>query len=130
MVCPVPRGNLSTFVLLHGTEYLPDLADAILFLEDDGEVHPELFDRYLQSLLQQPGFDRVKGLVIGRFQRDSRMSRDVLASIIRSKPELTRIPVVADLDFGHTTPIFTFPIGGQARLTAREDGTELIILTH
>ncbi|GAA5344631.1 S66 family peptidase [Planifilum fimeticola] len=123
-------GNLSTFVLLHGTEYLPDLADAILFLEDDGEVHPELFDRYLQSLLQQPGFDRVKGLVIGRFQRDSRMSRDVLASIIRSKPELTRIPVVADLDFGHTTPIFTFPIGGQARLTAREDGTELIILTH
>lgn len=123
-------GNLSTFVLLHGTEYLPNLEDTIVFLEDDGEVHPEMFDRYLQSLLHQPGFDRVKGLVIGRFQRDSRMTREALTSIIRDKPELADIPVVADLDFGHTTPIFTFPIGGQARLVAQDDRAELMILKH
>jgi len=126
----VVGGNLSTFVLLHGTEYLPNLEDTIVFLEDDGEVHPEMFERYLQSLLHQPGFDRVKGLVIGRFQRDNRMTREALTYIIQTKPELAGIPVVADLDFGHTTPIFTFPIGGQARLVAREGHTELTILKH
>lgn len=123
-------GNLSTLVLLHGTEYMPSLDGALLLLEDDEEVHPQMFDRYLQSLLHQPGFEGVRGLVVGRFQQKSRMTQEALRFILKSKPELAKIPVVTNLDFGHTTPFFTFPVGGWARLTVEKDRTELMILEH
>ncbi|WP_151736470.1 S66 family peptidase ['Paenibacillus yunnanensis' Narsing Rao et al. 2020] len=111
-------GNLCTLNLLQGTEFMPSLQDAILFLEDDFESHPATFDRDLVSLIQQPGFEKVRGLVIGRFQRGSGMSRELLTTIIRSKKELARLPVIADVNFGHTSPIITFPVGGRAALKA------------
>ncbi len=109
-------GNLCTLNLLQGTPFMPSLRDTILFLEDDADVSPETFDRDLQSLLHQADFPLVKGIVIGRFQRASNMTPEKLMAIIRSKRELLQIPVVAEADLGHTTPMFTFPIGGKAEL--------------
>ncbi|UQZ37139.1 LD-carboxypeptidase [Paenibacillus sp. PK3_47] len=120
-------GNLCTLNLLQGTEYMPGLKDAILFLEDDYESHPATFDRDLQSLIHQPEFRHVRGLVIGRFQRASAMSRQLLEHIINTKPELDAIPVVADVNFGHTSPIITFPLGGHAELQASPDKVRLRI---
>jgi len=111
-------GNQCTFNLLHGTAYMPSLAGTILFVEDDSIVSPVDFDRDMQSILHQPGFDQVRGIVIGRFQRDTQMTRSLLTQIIHSKRELAGIPVVADVEFGHTTPRITLPIGGQASLVA------------
>ncbi|MEI2400181.1 S66 family peptidase [Paenibacillus phytohabitans] len=120
-------GNLCTLSLLHGTEYMPDLEGSVLFLEDDFEVYPEVFDRDLVSLIQQPGFSGVKGLALGRFQRGSRMSREILHTIIKSKKELEQLPVIADVNFGHASPIITFPIGGRASLQALQEKVELKI---
>ncbi len=106
---------------------MPVLNDAILFLEDDEESQPPTFDRDLQSLLHQPGFEGVKGIVIGRFQKNSKMSNEQLAKIIETKRELAHIPVVVDADFGHTSPMFTFPIGGMATLHADEENVKLTI---
>ncbi|UHA72687.1 S66 family peptidase [Paenibacillus sp. 481] len=111
-------GNQCTFNLLHGTAYMPDLTNAILFLEDDYEVSPLNFDRDLQSIIHQPGFAGVQGIVIGRFQKASQMTRELLIEIVTSKQELAGILVIADLDFGHTSPQFTFPIGGRASIEA------------
>lgn len=123
-------GNLCTLNLLQGSEYMPSLSGAILLLEDDEESHPLTFDRDLQSLIHQPGFGEVRGLVIGRFQRASRMNSEQLVQIIRSKKELERLPVVANADFGHTTPQFTFPIGGTGRLSVDKGGARLSIVRH
>ncbi|GAA4703195.1 S66 family peptidase [Brevibacillus fulvus] len=120
-------GNLCTLNLLQGTPYMPSLDGAILFLEDDHEVTPETFDRDLQSLLHVPDSNGIRGLVIGRFQRASGMTVEKLQTIIASKPELNHIPVIANADFGHTTPIFTFPIGGYARLEAAPERVQLWI---
>ncbi|MNC14537.1 Microcin C7 self-immunity protein MccF [compost metagenome] len=120
-------GNLCTLNLLQGTEFMPSLKDAILFVEDDFESGPETFDRDLQSLIHQPGFEQVKGLVIGRFQRQSRITPELQCTIIRSKKELRQLPVIADVNFGHTSPMITFPIGGRARLDAAEEKIELRI---
>ncbi|MGM1045413.1 MAG: S66 family peptidase [Bacillota bacterium] len=111
-------GNLCTLNLLHGTEFMPSLAGAILFLEDDLESQPPTFDRDLQSLIHQPGFNDVKGIVIGRFQPSSQMNRQLLHDIIKSKKELEHLPVVADVNFGHTSPQITIPVGGEATLEA------------
>lgn len=111
-------GNLGTFNLLQGTEYFPNLENSILFLEDDDESLPHAFDRYLQSLIHQPGFEQVKGIVIGRFQKASQMTQEKLIKIIKTKAELGNMPIIANVDFGHTDPKITFPIGGVAALKA------------
>jgi muramoyltetrapeptide carboxypeptidase len=54
--------------------------------------------------------------VIGRFQRASGMTRDRLQQNVANQPVLTGAPVLANADFGHTSPVATLPIGGQARL--------------
>ena len=123
-------GNLCTLNLLQGTEYMPSLIDSILLLEDDYESKPSTFDRDLQSLIHQPGFNKVKGLLIGRFQRKSEMEQEQLIKIIRTKRELAGIPVIANADFGHTTPQFTFPIGGKGRLEAMNGKVSFTILEH
>ena len=123
-------GNLCTLNLLHGTQYMPDLEDSILFLEDDGMAEKAFlweFDRNLESLIMQKGFDKVKAIVIGREEKNSAMSKQRWIKLIENKAKLKNIPVVAGLDFGHTTPIFTFPIGGKAKLKAINNNVELII---
>lgn len=110
-------GNLGTFNLLLGTEYRPEFPqNTILMIEDAGETTDVVFDRNLQALCHQPDFKNVKGLVIGRFQKSSKMSREMLEFIINNKTELKNIPVLANVDYGHTTPIITIPLGGYAKM--------------
>lgn len=122
--------NLCTFNLLQGTEYFPSLKDSILFFEDDETSSPNLFDRDLQSLIHLPDFKDVKGIVIGRFQKASKMTNEILIKIIKTKKELDNLPVVANVDFGHTTPLITFPIGGKASLDAKDGKVDLVLLKH
>jgi len=123
-------GNLCTLNLVQGTDYMPALKDSILLLEDDYESKPRTFDRDLQSLIHQPGFEGVKGIVIGRFQPESNMEPDMLVKIIKTKQELANIPVIVNADFGHTTPQFTFPIGGRGKLIALDGQASFTIIEH
>jgi muramoyltetrapeptide carboxypeptidase LdcA involved in peptidoglycan recycling len=112
-------GNLCTLNLLQGSQYMPNLDGSILFIEDDahGDGSDVVeFDRNLQSIINLPNFNNVKGLVIGRFQKAVNMTDDLLIKIIKSKPELNHIPIIAGVDFGHTDPKITLPIGGIASL--------------
>jgi muramoyltetrapeptide carboxypeptidase len=108
--------SLGTFNLLRGTEYMPSLIDSILFFEDDFATKAYDFDRNLQSIIHSPDFSGVCGIVIGRFQKESEITNSLLSQIIKTKRELNNIPVIANVDFGHTSPIISFPIGGTAKI--------------
>lgn len=125
-------GNLCTFNLLQGTEFMPNISNSILFIEDDdmaGDYFGVEFDRNLQSLIHQRNFEKVKGIVIGRFQKKTDMTLKKLKYIIETKNELKHIPIITNVDFGHTNPLITFPIGGTMKLKV-DDKVELIILKH
>ena len=110
-------GNLCTFILHLGTPYRPKFEkDTILFLEDDEESHLLNFERNLQALINQEDFKNVKGLVIGRFQKASKVTREKLTFILKNKPELKNMPIIANIDMGHTTPINTIALGGYAEI--------------
>lgn len=109
---------------------MPSLDNSVLFLEEDCETNAVLFDRLLQSLIHQSDFSGVRAILIGRFQKDSRMTREILTKIIMTKKELANMPVIANVDFGHTNPLITFPIGGSARVDADENGVNITILEH
>jgi muramoyltetrapeptide carboxypeptidase len=109
-------GNIGTFYLLQGTEYQPKFDEPFIFaLEDDdesGKYTAREFSRRFESLLQLPNFRKnLKGLIIGRFQPDSKVTQNNIESIVASK-QLGDIPIISGVDFGHTLPMVTLPIGG------------------
>lgn len=122
-------GNICTLQLLHGTAYMPSLENAVLFLEADVTVQEELctleFDRDLQSIIHQSNFDKVQGIVIGRFEKKFNIDLEKLKYIIGTKRELKNIPIIANADFGHTNPIFTFPIGGMCEMNVVEGDVKI-----
>lgn len=122
--------NLCTFNLLQGTEFFPGINDSVLFLEDDSESSVHLFDRDLQSVIHQPGFEKVRGIVIGRFQKASKIDNKLLIEIVKTKEELDKLPVIANVDFGHTEPKITFPIGGTVEILAKKEEPAIRIVEH
>lgn len=116
-------GNMCSLNLLNGTEYFPQIAgDIVLCLEDDSyDSIFETFERNFQALVQQPYFRQVRAILIGRFQRESRATEDIIGDIILSKNIDPNIPIITNLDFGHTDPKFTYPVGGWCEVVADDD---------
>ena len=59
-------GNLTVLVHLIGTRHMPDLRDAVLFLEETGE-EAYAVDRLLQHLSMSGALGKVRAVVLGRF---------------------------------------------------------------
>lgn len=108
-------GNMGTLPLLFGTPYMPDLSNVILFVEDDGPSI-DLFKRNFTALSQQPKFNSVRGIIIGRFRKNSDFTLDGIKDFLFNTIKVPDIPVVMNMDFGHTMPYFVFPLGGQVRI--------------
>ena len=122
-------GNLCSLNLLNGAEYFPKIkGNIILCIEDDSyDSIPETFERNVQSLMQQSYFRQVRAILIGRFQGKSQATEDVVGDIILSKNINPNIPIIAGLDFGHTDPKFTYPVGGYCHIVAEDDSTRIVI---
>jgi muramoyltetrapeptide carboxypeptidase len=123
-------GHLTSLATLFGTEFFPNLSNSILMIEENSEIDARSFDRLLQSLIYQKGFKDVKALLIGRFTSATKISDDILIKIISNHPELSKIPVIANLNFGHTYPQFTFPVGGTGRIKAKDEEIIFDIIQH
>ena len=121
-------GNLGTLMLLGGGEFAPVFRQhTVLALENcfSSPDDKKDFFRQLQALAQRPDFAMVQAVLIGRFQKASQVERKDLEYIIRSIPELAGKVVIANMDFGHTTPIVTLPLGGFCRISGGKVSLEL-----
>lgn len=116
---PLYGGNLGSLLLLAGTPYWPNLEGAILFVEEDESETPESMDRLFTRLRQMGVFAPIDGLVIGRLPDSVAFSeRDPFEDILATALEGYDIPVLYDVDFGHTDPLLTIPIGMIGELDA------------
>lgn len=122
-------GEISTFALLQGTKFFPNLKGKIVALEMYmGDLAH--FDRLFESLLMQKGADKLEGVILGRFQSSANITEDALRTLIASKPILQGLPVIANVDFGHTTPRITLPIGGHVQLRVSNTKQQIRIGEH
>jgi muramoyltetrapeptide carboxypeptidase LdcA involved in peptidoglycan recycling len=97
---------------------MPSLSDAVLVVEDDAESGLNDFARDLTSLLQVRDAGAIRGLVVGRFQRASGIDRVALERVLARQPVLAAVPILANVDIGHTFPLATLPIGGLIAVNA------------
>lgn len=118
--------------------YLPktsEMKDRILFLESSENIPPHWTMRYLLVGFGERGwFDELAGVMIGRpkawnFDRQKTteekadyrtMQRETVISVLREYN--TEIPIVQNVDFGHTDPQIVLPIGRSAKLSL-DNGT-------
>ncbi|QJR44390.1 S66 peptidase family protein [Mycoplasma miroungirhinis] len=110
-------GNLSTLMLLKGTDNFPDInEDSILAIEAVPSYDYDNFERMLVSLIQSPWFKHIKALMIGRFCLGSKISKEDLITMLSEKEELKNMPIVANIDFGHSMPLCVLPLGLESEL--------------
>jgi muramoyltetrapeptide carboxypeptidase len=105
-------GNIGTMLLLAGTPYWPDLKGKILFVEEDESEHPATMNRMFTQLRQMGVYDQITGMVVGRFaERVGFEESDSLEMILEESLKGYHFPVITGVDFGHTDPMITIPIG-------------------
>jgi muramoyltetrapeptide carboxypeptidase len=104
---------------LKGSRAWLDLAGAIFFLETSEEApSPAHVDAYLTDLAHLGVFEDVAALVFARpYGYDEEWAR-ALWEVVRRQTEPAAIPVLANVDCGHTSPMLTLPLGSHARLDA------------
>ncbi|ABP89094.1 Uncharacterized protein SSU98_0125 [Streptococcus suis 98HAH33] len=70
----------------------------------------------MTALLQ--AYPNPQALVFGRFPKETKMTEEILLAILDKHPTLKTSPVLYDLDFAHTQPLFTIRIGEHVELDA------------
>jgi muramoyltetrapeptide carboxypeptidase len=122
---PLVAGNLSTFNLLLGTPYFPNLEGRILMLEYDKEENfclPSI-ERMLWQLRLSGSLDPVAAFVFGALQpvvvaEELREARSISA-ILSDATEGLGIPVFFNAPFGHLYPSWQVRQGSWARVSKR-----------
>ena len=107
-------GNLSLFVHLLGSEYLPDCKDKIIFLEDTGEATYSV-DRMMTKLRLFNVFRECKGIVLGYFTSDS--DKTAIETMLKRELKDLDIPVLYGFPSGHEYPFISLPIGAEVELS-------------
>lgn len=122
-------GNLSMIVSLMGTPFQPKFSNRILFFEEVGE-EPYRVDRMLTQLKHAGIFTKVCALVLGLFA-------DCVPAD-KTKPSLTvdevlwelladiKVPILANLHYGHIPRKLTMPIGLRASVDSRSGSFEFL----
>ncbi|KAF1782359.1 Class I glutamine amidotransferase-like [Phytophthora cactorum] len=115
-----------------GTEYMPDLQDAILLIEtpegaqfDQGMALSDV-NVALGWLRADGTFKKIRGLIVGRAFAYSEAQVEGFQRLIRHHTRGTSFPVLYGVDVGHTNPIATIPLGCLAELDAATNSFKIL----
>lgn len=113
-------GCVDTFTFMLGTEIWPELDfwdNAILFLETSEEgISPNQLMRILRNLVAQGILHKVNALLFSKpgghkITCNDFEEYDKAILQILNESDIGNLPIVTNLDFGHTDPIWTLPYG-------------------
>jgi muramoyltetrapeptide carboxypeptidase len=120
-------GCLESLQHLRGTPFWPEWRGAILFLETSEDApSPAQVDGILMDYQNMGVFDGIQGLLFGRPMGYSAEQKLELHAVVRERTGGFQFPVVMDMDFGHTAPQMTLPIGCRARVDSSRQRFEIV----
>lgn len=109
---PMIGGCLETLQHLRGTRWWPDISGAILCIETSEECpSPESFDIMFGDYARMGVLDQVAGLLVARPYGFDVEQHERFLEYVSERTAQYSFPVVANMDFGHTTPMMTMPLG-------------------
>ncbi|HEY8154635.1 MAG TPA: LD-carboxypeptidase, partial [Myxococcota bacterium] len=71
-------------------------------------------------------FAQIRGMLVGRPMGYSRQEKRELHQVLLERTKGYAFPIVADMDFGHTAPQLTLPVGCRARIDAARQRVEIL----
>ncbi|EKT4501385.1 S66 family peptidase [Flavobacterium psychrophilum] len=125
-------GCLEVLEFLKSTEYWfqpSDWEDSILFLETSEVMMPPMnFKWIIWNYAAQGVFHKIKAVILGRPYNNqfTKEYNKILLQIIRDELQLTELPIVTEMNFGHTSPTFTIPYGLNAEINCKEKSFSII----
>ncbi len=118
-------GCVAVLERLRGTPYWPapqSLEGAVLFLETSEEAPPpSTLERFIRCLAAMDVLENLSGILLGRPGGAVKPGRfaeyeDALCNTVQKEYGLDSIPIVTNMDFGHTAPMFVIPLGMHIRI--------------
>lgn len=118
-------GCLESLESLRGTSVWPPaqaFQDTILFLETSEEgLPPAAVAHALRTWASMGILSRLSGILFGRPGGKVAVERfpeydEVILRVVAGEQGLTRLPIVTNMDFGHTDPMMVLPYGVSARI--------------
>jgi muramoyltetrapeptide carboxypeptidase LdcA involved in peptidoglycan recycling len=119
-------GCAEVLEMMKGTSFWPApefWRDRILFLEtSEDKPTVETVGYWLRNYGVQGVFDRVSGVLVGRARGYSDAEKDdldeMVVRVIAREFGAGALPIVTNLDFGHTDPQWILPLGVRAEIDA------------
>lgn len=118
-------GCIEVLQTIIGTELWPALTEwdnTILFIESSEEgLQPAQLERFLHNLATQKILQRLRGLLFSKpgghqlTAEDFGKYDDSIKTVLEEF-DLTNLPVVTRMDFGHTDPMLTLPYGAELEI--------------
>jgi len=113
-------GNLSLTTRLVAGKYSLDFTNKILFIEELGfESDPNLVNSNLYYMKQNGIFDKIKGIWVGNYEHESRISLEkILLDVLDGEYNFL---IIKSNNFGHCDKKTVIPIGTKTKIDTRKD---------
>lgn len=120
---------------LRGTDFFPGLEQwrgAILFLETSEEApSPSIIKRGLRSLAATGILSVLTGIIVGRPGGnipvvDFKQYDETLLEVVRDEQGLDELPIITQMDFGHSDPMFILPYGAIAEIDCTQKNFSIL----
>jgi len=115
-------GCIETLEMIKGTELWPenDLWDnSIIFFEtSEDNSSPEYVEYWLRNYGSQGILQRVNGIIFGKPYDNLYYEeyKKVILKVVREELKLVHLPILYNMNFGHTAPMITIPYGAMAEI--------------
>ena len=125
-------GCVDVFPMIIGTEIWPDKAqwkDSILFVETAEEYpSPNSLKYLIRGMAAQGLFDKICGIICGKPKDEKYYNdyKDVLLRVVGKEAGRYVLPILYNMNFGHTAPICILPYGIMAEINCSNKSFGLI----
>ncbi|MBA3944541.1 MAG: LD-carboxypeptidase [Herpetosiphonaceae bacterium] len=127
-------GNIEVLEFLKGTRYWPAPEfwhGKLLFFEtSEEEPTPSQVKYMLRNYGMQGIYEQIAGILFGRARGYSlshkRLLEEIIVTVVAQEFGRPDLPLVANLDFGHTDPQWIMPLGVEAEVDCTQQSFRLL----
>jgi len=127
-------GCMEVLEMMKATDFWPprEFWNGKILLLETSEAKPSLHqvDHVLRNYGMQGVFDKINGLIFARardYSDDEKIKlEEKLVSVVAKEFGRPDLPIIANVDFGHTDPQLVFPLGVKAEIDCANNKLKLI----
>ncbi|HYF81573.1 MAG TPA: S66 peptidase family protein [Clostridia bacterium] len=119
-------GCIEVLEMLKGTELWPGIDawnDTILFFEtSEDKPDPTYFEYWLRNYGSQGILNRTNGIIFGKPYDNQYYEeyKKAIVKVVRDEMKLADLPILCNMNFGHTAPMMILPYGAMAEIDSEK----------